>query len=46
MPSAKVKYPGLQTAVFEPRMSADEAEARLERWNRAAVALAELGEQR
>jgi glycerol kinase len=32
------------TAVFEPRMSADEADARLERWHRAATALAELSQ--
>ena len=30
-------------AVFEPRMSADEAAERLGRWERAATALAELG---
>jgi glycerol kinase len=34
------------TAVFEPRMSADESRTRLESWRRAAVASAELGEER
>ena len=33
-------------ALFEPRMSADEADARLERWNRAASVLADLEEER